>query len=66
MMIPVHRDNLRDALIAVAVGITLAWLLSGCAVQSQPPPLTTAAQPTQVATPGATGAELSCGMTVPA
>jgi hypothetical protein len=33
MMIPVNRDNLRDALIAVAVGATLAWLLSGCAGQ---------------------------------
>jgi hypothetical protein len=64
MMIPVDHENLRDALIAV--GSALAWLLSCCAVQSQPPPLTTAAQPTQVATPGVTGAELPCGMTVPA
>ena len=51
MMIPVNRDNLRDALIAVAVGATLAWLLSGCAAQPQPPPTLTAAQLTQVATP---------------
>lgn len=51
MMIPIDRENLRDALIAVTVGIALAWLLSGCAGQPQPPPATTAAQLTQVATP---------------
>ena len=51
MMIPVNRDNLRDALIAVAVGLTLAWLLSSCAAQPQPPLTMTAAQLTQVATP---------------
>ncbi len=50
-MIPVNRDNLRDALIAVALGCTLAWLLSSCALQPQPPPTTTAAQLTQVAAP---------------
>jgi Flp pilus assembly protein TadD len=66
MMIPVDRENLRDALIAAAVGLTLAWLLSGCAGQPQPALTTAAAHPTQVATPGATGAELPCGMTVPA
>jgi hypothetical protein len=52
MMIPVNRDNLRDALIAV--GITLAWLLSSCAGQPQPRPSTAAAQLTQVATPAPT------------
>jgi hypothetical protein len=56
MMIPVNRDNLRDALIAVAVGATLAWLLSGCAAQPQPPPIPTAAQLTQVATLASTPA----------
>jgi Flp pilus assembly protein TadD len=59
MMIPVNRDNLRDALIAVAVGAALAWLLSGCAAQPQPPPtMTTAAQLTQVtiSAPKVTGA----------
>jgi Flp pilus assembly protein TadD len=50
-MIPVNRENLRDALIAATVGIALAWLLSGCAGQPQPPPTTTAAELTQVATP---------------
>jgi hypothetical protein len=50
-MIPVNRDNLRDALIAVAVGATLAWLLSGCAGQPQPPPIPTTNQLSQVATP---------------
>jgi Flp pilus assembly protein TadD len=54
MMIPVNRDNLRDALIAVAVGATLAWLLSGCAGQPQPPPISTTTQLTQVATPAPT------------
>jgi Flp pilus assembly protein TadD len=54
MTIPVNRDNLRDALIAVAVGATLAWLLSGCAGQPQPPLTTAAAQLTQVATPAPT------------
>jgi hypothetical protein len=57
-MIPVNRDNLRDALIAVAVGIALTWLLSSCAGQPQPPLALTAAQLTQVATlaPTVTGA----------
>jgi Flp pilus assembly protein TadD len=54
MMIPVNRDNLRDALIAIAVGATLAWLLSGCAGQPQPPPIPTTTQLTQVATPAPT------------
>ena len=53
-MIPVNRENLRDALIAVAVGLTLAWLLSSCARQSQPPPIPTAAQLTHVAAPAPT------------
>jgi Flp pilus assembly protein TadD len=60
MMIPVNRDNLRDALIAVAVGATLAWLLSGCAGQPQPPLTTTAAQLTQVATPAPTSNRPQC------
>jgi hypothetical protein len=54
MTIPVNRDNLRDALIAVAVGCALAWLLSSCAAPPQPPPTMTAAQLTQVATPAPT------------
>jgi hypothetical protein len=54
MTIPVNRDNLRDALIAVAVGVALAWLLSSCARQPQPRPSTIAAQLTQVAAPAPT------------
>jgi hypothetical protein len=37
-MIPVNRENLRDALIGAAVAAVLAWLLSSCAAQSLPPP----------------------------
>jgi hypothetical protein len=59
MMIPVNRDNLRDALIAVAVGCALAWLLSSCAAQPQPPSIPTAAQLTQVAAPAPTTSQLS-------
>jgi hypothetical protein len=59
MMIPVDRDNLRDALIAAAVGLTLAWLLSSCAAQPQLPPLPTATQLTQVTTPAPTTSQLS-------
>ena len=55
-MIPVDRENLRDALIAVAVGIALAWLLSSCAAQPQPPPIPIAAQLTHVAAPAPTPA----------
>ena len=60
-MIPVNRENLRDALIAVTVGIALAWLLSsGWARQPQPPPTTTAAELNQAATPApkVTGARI--------
>jgi type IV secretory pathway VirB9-like protein len=49
MMLSVHRNNLRDALIAITVGVALAWLLSSCAAQPQPPPTPTAAQLAQVA-----------------
>jgi hypothetical protein len=38
----INRENLRDALIAVAIGVT-AYSLSGCAAR-QPPPVPTAAQ----------------------
>jgi hypothetical protein len=59
-MIPINRENLRDALIAVTVGIALAWLLSGWAGQPQPPPATTAAELNQAATPApkVTGARI--------
>jgi type IV secretion system protein TrbG len=56
MMMSGNRDNLRNALIAVAVGIALAWLLGGCAAQPQPPPTPTAAQLTEVAAPAPTSA----------
>jgi hypothetical protein len=59
MMIPVDRDNLRDALIAAAVGLTLAWLLSSCAALPQPPPTPTAAQLTQVTAPAPTSSQFS-------
>jgi type IV secretory pathway VirB9-like protein len=38
------RGNIRDALIDIAVGLTLVWALSGCAVQSETPPIPTPAQ----------------------
>jgi hypothetical protein len=61
MTIPVNRDNLREALIAVAVGVALAWLLSSCAAQPQPPPIPTAAQLTQAAAPAPTPAPTVTG-----
>ena len=58
-MIPINRENLRDALIAATVGIALAWL-SGWARQPQPPPTTAAAELNQAATPASkvTGARI--------
>ena len=47
-----NRENLRDALFGVTVGLGIAWLLSGCTVQQQPPPAPTAAQLAPEPTPG--------------
>jgi type IV secretion system protein TrbG len=64
-MIPVHRDNLRDAVIAVIIGGLVAWALSGCSPQQQqPPPSPTVAQlapestPTPAQAPRITGAAI--------
>jgi type IV secretion system protein TrbG len=43
-MIPIDRQNLHAAVIAVVIGSLAAWALSGCATQSPPPPAPTAAQ----------------------
>jgi type IV secretion system protein TrbG len=59
-MIPIERNNMRDALIGIAVGLGIAWVLSGCTVQQQPPPAPTAAQlapePAPAPAPRITGA----------
>jgi type IV secretion system protein TrbG len=59
-LIPMNHENFRDALIAAAAGSALAWALSGCAPQSQPPPMPTVAQlapePTPTPAPRITGA----------
>ncbi len=60
MMIPINRNNCRDALIGVVAGAALAWLLSGCAPMQEPPPSPTAAQlapePKPTPAPRVTGA----------
>ncbi len=57
-----NRENLRDALFGVTIGLGIAWLLSGCTVQQQPPPAPTAAQlapePTPAPAPRITGATI--------
>jgi hypothetical protein len=44
---PINRENLRDALIALVVGLGLAWFvgaLEGCAANTPQPPLSVNAQ----------------------
>jgi len=63
-MMPINRENLRDAAIAIAIGLVLAWALSACATAPQPPPSPTAAQlapapqPTAAPAPRITGATI--------
>jgi hypothetical protein len=54
-----NRENLRDALMATAIGLA-AWAQSGCAETHQPPPSPTVAQlapePAPTPAPRITGA----------